>query len=481
MLTLLICLAFGVPAMSQTWTSVATDVSGDGQMAMPDGKELFYSYDPFSDTLSFLVEVYNLAPHTGDFGVNIQVNIPAVLPTTNWGAWGAVQNTTFVYNRLITVWVTGTPPSTYAGTIGIADIPGVTGANFTNVAANNIDIEVSGGTNEIILRMPRQTLISNAQLTGGMATFTIAASVGLSNAWSDDVFGLGSVTINTTIPVTDPVLVAPPNTTTNLTVNPTIQWGTVIAATSYTYQYSTDPNFVLNVQSGTTVNTSQTIGPLSGNTTYFWRINATDGTQTSGWSPIWNFKTGTGPLIFPPPTLWLPPNNSFDQEVPQITLNWDDVFGANKYDVRYSTEPNLSSPINHQASNSIYTISGLTFLETYYWQVRAKNDTLIGPWSTIWNFSTRAKDLSDGVEELTEASAVAVFPNPAMDVVFVEWKSILPANYQVTILDPLGRVILQSTTQEQVLELDLSSNQPGLYSVLIFDGQHTYLKKVLHL
>ena len=79
---------------------------------MPDGKTLYYSYDPVTDTLSFKIEVFSLAAFTGDFGINLQVEIPGLLPTEVWGDWGVVQNTTFVYNRLVTVGVTGAPPST---------------------------------------------------------------------------------------------------------------------------------------------------------------------------------------------------------------------------------------------------------------------------------------------------------------------------------------------------------------------------------
>lgn len=482
LLSLLLFLAVSAPAISQPWTSLVTDVSGDGQAAMPDGKELFYSYDPVSDTLSFKVEVFSIAAYTGDFGVNIQVNIPGVTPTTNWGAWGPVQNTTFAYNRLITVWVTGTAPSTYAGTIGVADIAGVGAANFTNLAVNNIAVEVSAANNEIILRMPRQSLITNGMLTAGAVTVNVSASVGLSTSWSDDIFtGTGSMNINTVIPLTAPVLITPTNGQTSTTITPTLSWGPVTGANDYLYQLTDDPNFVLNVQTGNTFNTSQSMGPLSGSTTFYWRIRASDGMQTSPWSATWSFTTAPGPLIFPQPTLWLPPDNSFDQEAPQITLNWDDVSGANKYDVKYSENANMSSATNHVASNSIYTISGLTFQNTYYWQVRAKNDTLVGPWSAIWNFSTRKQDLSDGIEELNEASPVQVFPNPVLDEFFVEWQSVIPTEYQITILDPIGRVIQQSSTREQMLKLNLGEQQPGLYTVLISDGEKTYLKKLLKL
>ena len=476
-LALMACFLF-TTGFGQTFTNIGTDPTGDGQATLPDGTQLDYAYDPISDSLSFRVTVLNIAPHLTDFGVNIQVNIPGVTPLESWGNWGVVQNTTFDYNRLISVWVTGTAPSTYAGTIGIADSTGVSMFNFTNIAANNMDITTDAGNHTITIEMPRKDLITNAML-GGSSTITldVAASVGSSMAWSDDIFG-GSMSIDTTIILTQPILANPPNLSTNWTVTPTLQWGPVFNATSYNYQYATEPNFVQNLVSGNVTTTFLGIGPLAGNTTYYWRVNATDGIQTTAWSAIWRFTTGQGPLIFPQPTLWLPPDNSFDQEVPQVTLNWDDVFGANQYDLEWGTDPGLSGATSHNPSNSIFTITGLNFLTTYYWKVRARNDTLVGPWSEVWNFSTRSQDLNDGIAEMSAAGGYTFFPNPTVGPVQVtRSKTNGPVVYRL--IDGLGKELLAGQAVGSGFELDLSPFARGIYTLILEEEGRLYYHRLM--
>ncbi len=89
-----------------------------------------------------------------------------------------------------------------------------------------------------------------------------------------------------------PILSSPINNSTNQSINPLLQWQAVENATSYTLQVSTNnsfTDFVLN-QSGIEETQFQ-VNDLDSISTYFWRVNATDGTNTSYWSDIWSFTT----------------------------------------------------------------------------------------------------------------------------------------------------------------------------------------------
>ncbi|MDZ7847976.1 MAG: hypothetical protein U5L96_15160 [Owenweeksia sp.] len=104
-------------ASAQSWTSIATDATGDEVTGL-DGTEAHYYYDATSDSIWFKIDVssINSAQQT-DFGINVMVNIPGA--SNSFSFWGAGNNNT--YHKLVTVWVTGTPPSSYTGTIGVAD------------------------------------------------------------------------------------------------------------------------------------------------------------------------------------------------------------------------------------------------------------------------------------------------------------------------------------------------------------------------
>lgn len=95
-----------------------------------------------------------------------------------------------------------------------------------------------------------------------------------------------------------PTLSSPSNGATGQSITPTLSWNASSGATSYRVQVSTTSgNYTSPVydQSGIT-GTSQSVSPaLSYSTTYYWHVNATNGTGTSSYSTEWSFATGTAP------------------------------------------------------------------------------------------------------------------------------------------------------------------------------------------
>ncbi len=92
------------------------------------------------------------------------------------------------------------------------------------------------------------------------------------------------------MPLDIPVLISPANGVTNQLTELTLDWNSVSGATSYEYQYSTDNTFA-TYNNGTISNTEVLISGLEYDTEYFWRIQATDGSQFSEWSEVWSFTT----------------------------------------------------------------------------------------------------------------------------------------------------------------------------------------------
>jgi len=173
-------------AQSQNWTTIATDASGDGvDGALLDGTKLEFSYDQPKDSLWFRVTVASMTtPQTAALGVNIMVNIPGAGSTFNF--WGT--NNMNPFHKLITVWVTGAPPSAYTGTIGIANSTGVNASNYTNLSSNNISIKVDAASSTIILGLKRTDFITDSEFSGGTITCSVAAAVGSNTNWNDDIY-----------------------------------------------------------------------------------------------------------------------------------------------------------------------------------------------------------------------------------------------------------------------------------------------------
>ena len=116
---------------------------------------------------------------------------------------------------------------------------------------------------------------------------TNAVGTGLwSQVWSFTTIGLPSIP-------PAPVLISPANSAYSVVVSPTVSWNASTGAASYRVQISATPDFAIPVfdQSGLTSSSTTVSPPLSNNTLYYWRVNATNTTGTSVWSSVWSLTT----------------------------------------------------------------------------------------------------------------------------------------------------------------------------------------------
>lgn len=87
-----------------------------------------------------------------------------------------------------------------------------------------------------------------------------------------------------------PTLLSPLDGATNVPTPTTLDWEDVPYADNYLLEISLSPSFQSTVITTRTYTSEYTVA-LSENTTYFWRVNATNGRGTSPWSLIWYFTT----------------------------------------------------------------------------------------------------------------------------------------------------------------------------------------------
>ncbi|MDP2207801.1 MAG: T9SS type A sorting domain-containing protein [Bacteroidota bacterium] len=102
-----------------------------------------------------------------------------------------------------------------------------------------------------------------------------------------------------------PLLASPTNGATGVSVGVTLSWNASAGATSYRLQVATSSSFNPTVYDNASITqTSQYIGPLGYNTSYYWRVSASNSYGTSPWSNVWQFTTRSAPP--PPPDPCLP-------------------------------------------------------------------------------------------------------------------------------------------------------------------------------
>ncbi|MCX6163745.1 MAG: T9SS type A sorting domain-containing protein [Ignavibacteriae bacterium] len=96
-----------------------------------------------------------------------------------------------------------------------------------------------------------------------------------------------------TSPPNPPTLLSPLNNATNVSLTPTLDWNTVLGASSYRVQVSQNQNFNTFKVNVTTTSSQYNVlpGVLEGNTLYYWRAKTYISSDSSIWSDVWNFTT----------------------------------------------------------------------------------------------------------------------------------------------------------------------------------------------
>ncbi|MBT0812302.1 T9SS type A sorting domain-containing protein [Litoribacter ruber] len=192
-------------------------------------------------------------------------------------------------------------------------------------------------------------------------------------------------------PAEPPVLSSPANNSTNISTAPELSWSNSDGAVSYQAQISTSANFSETVFDQTDIaQTFVELNDLQNETTYYWRVRATNEAGNSDWSSTWNFTTTpAAPAPAEPPVLSSPANNSTNiSTAPE--LSWSNSDGAVSYQAQISTSANFSETVFDQTdiAQTFVELNDLQNETTYYWRVRATNEAGNSDWSSTWNFTT---------------------------------------------------------------------------------------------
>lgn len=183
----------------------------------------------------------------------------------------------------------------------------------------------------------------------------------------------------------------PMNGSTGVSLRPTFQWSESIDPNSDTVTYSllidTNENFSNPVTFDASSLTQYTLAdPLATDTTYYWRVVASDpcdATAESQPTPAFSFTT-LADCSLNPGTFNLidPANTSIDVEITP-TFDWSDSIDLDpgdsvQYRLEISTDAQFTSPIVYSGlTDSNYTLNlaeALAYNQDYYWKVTATDD-----------------------------------------------------------------------------------------------------------
>ena len=171
-----------------------------------------------------------------------------------------------------------------------------------------------------------------------------------------------------------------------ISINPVLSWTAGVAAESHdVYFGATNPPAFIDNQA--LAETTYSPGPLTFNTTYYWRINEVQGSEVFA-GPFWSFTTGSPPLAAQDPD----PADGLTGLKPNTKLRWTPSVDADSHDVYFgTTDP---PPFISNEDKAFYDPGNLDPNTTYYWRVDEKNihGTTAGP---VWDFTVSPLPFGD--------------------------------------------------------------------------------------
>ena len=125
--------------------------------------------------------------------------------------------------------------------------------------------------------------------------------------WSPTITSRAFTTVSPAPPA--PTLVAPSFAETEVSLTPLVCWSPAPGATTYSIELATDPEFANVVASYCGIEGPCFTLPasLSGNSTFFWHVRASNAGGSSTFSPTWKFTTAT--TVPTPPTIVMQPSS----------------------------------------------------------------------------------------------------------------------------------------------------------------------------
>lgn len=232
-----------------------------------------------------------LAANTPNDGVQA-VTVPNVLSTTVRVKVEAVLNVFFdISNVNFAIGPVATPSPEFPGN-GATGLPTSTSVRWRGAAgATQYHVQLANNSSFTNPLVNDSTLTDTSRAVSGLNYNTLyywrvrSKNAQGASGWSD-TWNFRTVVA----PPAAPTLVSPANGATNQPVPLTLQWNSVIFATSYQVQVATDTTFTAPVVDDSVTGTSRLVA-LQFNTTYYWRVRARNAGGLSNPSARWSFTT----------------------------------------------------------------------------------------------------------------------------------------------------------------------------------------------
>lgn len=227
-----------------------------------------------------------------------------------------------------------------------------------------------------------------------------------------------------------PLLSAPADGATDVSVSANLAWNSVAGAITYEIRVCEDAACT-SVMRGTT----DTVSPwnvypdLEQGRRYWWQVRVNNDCGPGEWSAAWKFATVCNAPASSAPQLISPPDGSIGVGM-QPTLEWQEVADATEYVVEVCGDSQCWDVLKSAVvENNSWTESLYFDAQQYWWRVRATNSCR---WSATWSFSRLQKPTllspPDGAQNVSLLPTFGWTDVPGV------------ASYDILVFDSEGRV-----------------------------------------
>ncbi len=265
-----------------------------------------------------------------------------------------------------------------------------------------------------------------------------------------------------------PVLVSPENETEDVALAATFTWEASIGAASYTLQIAEDASFTNMVTEETGISNTEYDYTLANfETTYYWRVKASNTSGDSDWSTTWNFTTL---MAAPEQPVLLTPENEATALPKELTFTWESTQNADTYTLQISEDEAFTSLLVDESglTATSYDFILPDYLTTYFWRVMATNTTGDSDWSAVWSFTT---DLNIGMENIAADLDLNIYPNPATEYMMID----LNQNATISIYSLAGTLVKSIDIDGNNSKVDISDLADGAYLLKLYSTEGAYL------
>lgn len=211
-----------------------------------------------------------------------------------------------------------------------------------------------------------------------------------------------------------------------------------------------------------------------------------------GLSLTGEFGLGMGSATFLQSPVLVAPENELEVASHTTPLTWEPVESAVGYHVQVANTNNFAYPLvdSMEVSDTSLDFYLADPFIPYFWRVRGiDQESVWGPWSPTWSFSTRyiGVDIENEGDEAHHPSEYALepnYPNPFSYHTTVGYRLPEPAHVQLHVFDALGRPVHTLVDQQQSagryeVAFDARNLSSGIYFYRIEAGSYQSVKQML--